>query len=106
MSGFLIWALVGCFFIGIGIFAFFSKSATGFWANASMFEVDDVKKYNASMGKLWIVFGAIFILLGIPLLAGGKNSPMVFISVIGVMLETIVVMVIYTQVIEKKYRRK
>ena len=27
----------------------------GFWANAEMFEVTDVKKYNKTMGKLSLV---------------------------------------------------
>jgi len=31
--GFIIWAVVGCFIIGIGISAFFRKKAVGFWAN-------------------------------------------------------------------------
>ena len=31
--GFIVWAIVGCFIIGIGISAFFRKKAVGFWAN-------------------------------------------------------------------------
>ena len=93
------------FFIGIGIFSFRAKKAVGFWANAEMFEVNDMKGYNHAMGKLWCVFGIVFILLSTPLL-DGQNSPLVLISIVGIMVETIVIMVIYTQVIEKKYRKK
>ena len=47
--GFIIWSLVGCVFIFIGIYSFFSQKAVGFWANVKMFEVTDVKKYNAAI---------------------------------------------------------
>ncbi len=103
--GFIIWALVGCVIIGIGISAFFSKKAVGFWANVKMFPVTDMKKYNHAAGKLFICYGAIFILLGTPLL-GGQNSPYILFSVLGIMIETIVTMVIYSQVILKKYPKR
>ena len=104
MTGFIIWAIVGCCFIGLGIFSFFAKKATGFWANAEMFEVNDIRKYNHAMGKLWCVFGLVFIILGIPLL-DGQNSPLIIISILGVFVEMLAVMIIYTQVIEKKYSK-
>lgn len=104
MIGFIIWTIVGIFFIILGIFVFFSKKAAGFWANAKMFEVNNVKKYNHAMGKLWIAYGIIFILLGLPLL-NGQNSPLILISCIGLLVETIIFMVIYTLAIEKKYRK-
>ena len=77
----------------------------GFWANAKMFEVTDVRKYNAAMGKLFIGFGMIFIILGLPLLSG-QNSALIILSVFGVMAEVIIMMAIYTIVIEKKYKKK
>ena len=57
--GFIIWSLVGCVFIFIGIYSFFSQKAVGFWANVKMFEVTDVKKYNAAVGKLFCAFGIV-----------------------------------------------
>lgn len=105
MAGFIIGVIVGCFFIGIGISSFHTKEAVGFWANAKMFEVNDIKGYNHAMGKLWCVFGIVFILLNIPML-DGQNSPLVMITILGVMVEVIVLMIIYTQVIEKKYRKE
>ena len=77
----------------------------GFWANAKMFEVTDVKKYNAAMGKLFCAYGVIFIILGLPLMSG-QNSALILISVFGVMAETIAIMAIYIIVIEKKYKKK
>lgn len=103
--GFIIWAFVGCLFIGIGISAFFAKKATGFWANVKQYEVSDVKRYNFAMGKLWITYGVIMIALGLPILSG-QNSPVILLSVVGVMIETIGMMVIYTLVITPRYRKK
>ena len=103
---FIIWSAVGLLFIIMGIYAFFSKKSQpmGFWANAKMFEVTDVRKYNAAVGKLFIGFGIVFILLGLPLLAG-QNSALIILSGFGVMAETIIIMAIYTIVIEKKYKK-
>ena len=104
---FTIWSIIGLLFIILGIYAFFSKKAQpmGFWANAKMFEVTDVRKYNAAMGKLFIGFGMIFIILGLPLLSG-QNSALIILSAFGVMAEVILMMAIYTIVIEKKYKKK
>ena len=104
---FVIWCMVGLLFIGFGIYAFFSKKAQpmGFWANAKMFEVTDVKKYNKAMGKLFCGFGIVFILFGLPLLSG-QNSALILLSAFGVMAEAIIMMGIYTIVIEKKYKKK
>ena len=106
--GFIIWALAGVAFIGLGIYCFFSKksAAFGFWANAKMFEVENVRGYNRALGKLWCAYGIGFILLGIPLIHYEQNSPAILLPVIGVMAETILVMGIYILKIEKKYRKK
>lgn len=70
----MIWCVVGCLFLGLGLYAWFSKKARalGFWANAEMFEVTDVKKYNRAMARLFWAFGVVMIGLGIPLLGGGE----------------------------------
>lgn len=61
--------------------------------------------YNThnKLGKLFVCYGAVFLVLGIPLLCG-QNSPYIFFSVVGVMIETIAVMIVYSVRIEKKYR--
>lgn len=103
--GFILWALFGCFMIGLGIRAFFSKKAVGFWANSKMFPVNDIKGYNRATGKLFIAYGVVFIGLGVPLL-GGQNTPYILLSVLGVMIETIAIMAIYNLSITKKYKEK
>lgn len=105
MIGFIVWAIVGCFLIGVGISAFFSKKEVGFWANAKTAPVNDIKKYNYAVGKLFVLYGVIFVLLGTPLLCG-QDSSYILLSILGIMIETIAVMAIYTLVIEKKYRKK
>lgn len=51
-----------------------------------------------------MVFGAVLILLGLPLL-DGQNSPYVIISMLGIMLEAIAAMAVYVIVIERKCRK-
>lgn len=103
MVAFIIWSVIGVIFMILGISSFFAKRAVGFWANAPIPEIEDTKHYNYAVGKLWIVFGLVMILLGIPLLCG-QNSPYIFISVIGLMYEIIGIAIVYSR-IEKKYRK-
>ncbi len=101
--GFFIWTIVGVSIIGVGIGAFFTKKVVGFWANMKPIEVKDIKGYNNATGKLLISYGLIFVVLGLPLLSG-QNSPLILLSVLGVMLETIILMAVYSLCIEKKYK--
>jgi len=107
MPAFLIWLLFSILSIGHGIHAFCSKKTVpfGFWANAQVFAVKDVRAYNRAVGKLWCVFGIVLAFLGIPLLKG-KNTPYAIISILGAMAEAIAAMAVYVAVIEKKYREK
>ncbi len=102
--GFIIWTVVGCIIIGLGISAFFRKKAVGFWANMEAEPMNDVRNYNYATGKLFIAYGVIFVLLGLPML-DGQNSPFIILSVFGVMVETIATMIIYTLIIARKYKR-
>lgn len=104
MFAFLIWAAVGLLLIGIGVHAFFAKKPQHFWANAPMIEVNDVKKYNRAVGKLFIAFGVLFTLIGLPLLL--ENKMWILLSMLLVMPVVIVTMVIYSTVIEKKYKKE
>ena len=103
--GFIMWALFGCFMIVLGISAFFSKKPVGFWANVKTFPVNDIRGYNRATGKLFMAYGFVFIILGVPLLSG-QNSPYILLSVLGVMIETIAMMAIYSLYITKKYSEK
>ncbi len=105
MFGFVFWTIVALVFVVIGIVAFLSEKPMGFFSNAEKFEVTDVKGYNRAVGILWCVYGIIMVLLGLPLLAG-QNSPYILLTIVGVMIETIALVMVYVLVIEKKYRKK
>ncbi len=105
ITAFIIWSLLGCFFICLGIYSPFSKKAMGFWANAETIDITDIKKYNVAMSKLFCSYGIVFILLGLPLLSG-QDSVWILLSILGVMFASITAMIIYTTVIENKYKKK
>ena len=104
---FIIWALMGVLFIAMGIYDLSSKKAKpfGFWANAEVAPIEDVKGYNRALGILWCVYGVLFVLIGLPLLAG-QNSGSIIISMLGTMFISIGAMIAYVVGIEPKYRKK
>lgn len=103
--GYLLWSAVGLLFIGLGVAAFFAKKEVGFWANVRPLPMKDVKGYNRAVGKLFIVYGLVAMALGLPIL-GGRNAIGAVISILGLVLETIVAMAVYTIVIQNKYEKK
>jgi len=107
MAAFIGWAILGLFFVIWGIYMFFAKSAKpfGFWANAEVAEMKDVKGYNRALGRLWCVFGVLLILLGLPFLFG-QNSVGLIITIPGTMIISIGAMIVYVVGIEPKYRKK
>ena len=105
MTAFIIWTLCCCIFLGLGIYSLRAKKPVGFWANAKAFPVKDVKGYNRACGRLWIGYGLICMAAGIPLLFPEKVL-IVLLSAGGMVIATLALMLIYTLVIEKKYREK
>ena len=103
---FIIWAVCGLFFIGLGIYDICSKKQVpfGIWANAEPEPMKDVKGHNRAVGILWCVYGIVFMLLGLPLMTG-QNSPYIIISILGVAFESLVAMAVYVVVIENKYKK-
>ncbi len=103
--GFVLWCIVSGIFLVIGCSCFFASKPVGFWANVKMCEVNNTKKYNRAMGKLFCCFGMVLAILGLPLLAG-QNSPLVFLSIAGTLVLVITTMLVYELVIMKKYHKK
>lgn len=107
---FIIWLLLGMFFIWEGIYCIKSKKevAFGFWTNGKkpLIEDENIKAYNKALGKLWCAYGFFFILLGIPVVLGEQNSPIIIITLVGGILEVIALIAIYTIKIEGKYKKK
>lgn len=107
MIAFIIVCVLGGMFLYLAVRTWSAKSPRpmGFWANAEMFEVSDVEKYNLAMAKLFGAFGTGLIVLGLPLLAG-QNTAWAVLFIVGVMIESITAMVVYVLVIEKRYRKR
>ena len=102
--GFVIWAIVGVIIISLGIISYFSRKSVGFWANIKPISVNNITGYNRAISKLFVTYGMILIALGLPLLR--QNSPFILLSVLGVMMETIVIMAIYSLYTERKYKEQ
>ena len=107
LLAFVIWAIMGAIFIVMGIYCLKYKRVQpfGFWANAEVKPVEDVKGYNRSLGILWCVYGVLFTLIGLPLL-DGQNSGLIIITMLGTMFISIGAMVAYVVGIESKYCKK
>ena len=103
--GFVIWAIVGVIIISLGIISYFSRKSVGFWANIKPISVNNITGYNRAVGKLFVIYGMILTALGSPLLLG-QNSPLILLSVLGIMIETIVIMAVYSLYIERKYKEQ
>lgn len=101
---FAVWALIAIFFVGLGIYDYNAKKPVGFWANAPMFEVKDVKGYNHAVGRLFMIFGIVFMLLGLPLIFGESGVGILF-TVIGTMFACIIMMAVYGVFITTKYKK-
>ena len=103
MIGFIIWSIVAMLFVGIGISAYKSEKAVGFFTFAEPPIVNDVKKYNHAVSILWIVGAILLEMTGIPLLVLEQNSPMFVPVIFGVVVLIIGMMIVYIR-IEHKYR--
>lgn len=106
---FIIWTIMGVLFIAMGIYDMNSKKAKpfGFWANAEVGPIEDVKSYNRALGILWCVYGILFTLIGFPLLIlNEQNGGLIIIPVVGAMLISIGAMAVYSIGIESKYKKK
>ena len=103
---FAAFALIGVFFLIMGIHCRRSDKPSGFWANAEQFEVTDVRAYNKAMSKLWFAAAILYTAIGLPLLTPANILLVILVSVVGCMVVSIGLMIYFTTVIEPKYRKK
>ncbi len=102
---FVVCSICAVLFFGIGIHVRKSKDAVGFFTGVKPPEVNDVGKYNRAVSRLWIIAAVIFeILLGIPSLFIGQNSPAALLLVFGSVAWVFGIIIAYLR-IESKYRR-
>ena len=100
---------IGCMFVFTGIIMYKSNRVEpySFWPNTKIncFEVTDVNKYNRAVSKLWIGYGISIMVFSFPM-GLGQNNPWAFISILGMMISTLLLIIMYTLVVEKIYRKR
>ena len=104
MIGFIVWTAIAIAIAVIGIIAGRSKKPSGFFAGVNPPEVNDVEKYNRSVGTLWIVYAILLELFGLPLLLLKQNSAGFIVSILGVVFISIGLGVAYTFIVAR-YRK-
>ena len=100
---FVIWSVVAVIFFTVGVSAWQSKEAVGFFTFVNPPKVKDTKQYNHAVAKLWFAAAFIFEILGIPFLWLKQNSPLTIFIILGVVILVIAMMIIYARV-EAKYK--
>ena len=104
IAGFVIWSAVSLVLLGIGIQAWHAKKAVGFYSGVRPPEVRDVTKYNHSVAILWMVYAALFELLGLPFLFQKQNAVVFLCIVPGVAFISIGLCAAYHRILQK-YRQ-
>ena len=99
--GFVIWSLMGLMIAGLGIHSLRSENAVGFFAGVEPPKVKDVKKYNKSVGVMWLVYATLLEICGIPLLYLEQNSAGFVLPILGTVLFTIALIIVYTLILNK-----
>ena len=99
--GFVIWSMVSLVLLGIGIWAWKSDKAVGFYTGVNPPEVNDVQKYNKAVAVLWFAYTVLFELLGLPLLLLKQNSAGFLWCLAGVPVITIALMIVYNRILAK-----
>lgn len=101
--GFIIWTIVSVIMLIIGIVTWRSKKAVGFFTGVTPPEVTDVKKYNHTVAVLWIVYGVLLELCGIPFLYLKQNDAGFILPMCIAVALSLALVIVYV-FIEKKYR--
>ena len=104
--GFVIWSLVFLVLLGIGLRAWKSDKAVGFYTGTKPPEVTDVREYNRSVGILWFVYAGLFELLGLPFLFLKQNAAGFLWVVLGVVVISIGLMIVYSRILRIYEQKK
>ena len=104
LIGFIIWTIVSCLFLVIGITNRKADFPVGFFSNVKAPDVTDIKKYNKEVSNIWLVFAILFELLGVPLLFFEQNDPVFIIVILGTVALIIGIIIAYLRV-EMKYKK-
>ena len=100
MGAYAIIPMFSIFFIILGLISSKQKEPVKFWSNVVNYSnIKDIAAYNKAVGILFIIFG-----LASGTLFLGDIGAIIFIFL--VVIEVLAMMIIYTLVIETKYRKK
>lgn len=103
--GFSIWSAVTVIFLVLAARSFRSEEAAGFFAGVTPPKVTDIRRYNRAVGRIWLVYGVMYELLGVPILFMEQNSPWFLVIILGAVFWTIALVVTYV-ITENKYRTR
>lgn len=106
IPGFILWSVVFLILLGIGLWAWKSDKAVGFYTGTKPPEVTDVRKYNRSVGILWFVYAGLFELLGLPFLFLKQNAAGFLWVVLGVVAISIGLMIVYSRILRMYEQKK
>ena len=106
IAGFIIWSIVDLILLGVGIRAWKSDQAAGFFTGVKAPEVSDVRKYNHSVAVLWFVYAGLFELLGFSLLFFRQNAAGFLWVALGVPVITILFMIAYSRILCRYEKKK
>ena len=98
-----VWTLCGLWILGIGIWCLCSKKPVAFFQRKKPLIIADVKGYNRACGSLWVGYSLILLALGLPLLTG-RLALILAISVLGLLLDTLGLVLIYEKKILPRYQ--
>lgn len=105
--GFVIYALVALFMMGIGIVQIKSRKPVAFYSGEKppkAEELTDVSAWNRKHGMMWLVYG-IIILLSFLIGARIGDSVWAAVPMIGGVLVPVIFMIRYHNQLRKKYLR-
>ncbi len=95
----------GIFFI-LGIVDFYSEKQQNFWSSGKIPKVNDIKKWNYALGKLFCTYGISVALVGVLCLFSLSDTlKIILISTVPVG-GVIVMIIVYIKIIEPKYKVK
>ncbi len=106
MIAFIIFLFCGFIFLAIGIYDFYAKKQQSFWNAGNPPKVNDIKKWNRALGKLFCSYGLALIFAGISFLFPLKSSIIIVIVLIIIFGGLAIMIFIYLKIIEPKYKVK
>ena len=99
----MIWSCAAVIFFMIGVGAWKAKKSVGFFTFVDPPKVKDIRRYNHAVAKLWFAAALILEILGFPMLWLKQNSPQIIFIILGVVILSISMMIVYLRV-EAKYK--